>query len=770
MHKETPVPLAENGGSVSNANGPAFQGNDTGPAPEVNDAVNFLKWFRPEGPWVLTAIVPGGRITTTTFRVDQEKLLRDWLSARAGHENIYFQVNSTGKKNVTRKTRKSDIVAAEWLHVDIDPTGDITSFDIERKRILKKLREHSPPPSVIVDSGGGFQAFWRLSEPVEVDNPSEEAWADFERYNRQVEADLGGDHCHNVDRIMRLPGTINVPNKKKRAKGREPAQARVVSQQDQTFELSVFSQAPLLDGGEVGDVGRLRVQISDNLPRLSEIDELDQNGEVPQHVKMLCVQGLDPDKPGRYSSRSECFWYVVCELVRCKIPDEIIASVMLDPDFLISGHVLDQRNPNGYMVRQLQRAHECANAENGTGPQWDRVTKDGQPLPSFGNAQEALRHLEVKIWHDAFCDREMVCGHAVQDYEGVATDKALMLLREKTRQRWSFDPGKEHIRDAFCLVALENRHDPVVDMLDNLSWDGQERLETWMTRACGVPDTPYAREVGKLMLRAMCLRARTPGVKFDHMVILEGAQGAGKSLSLNILAGEWFSDAGLFSTSGDRDRAELLQGNWINEVAELDGLSKRDVTEVKRFITQTHDEYRAAYAHRKERRARRGILVGTTNDDQWNRDPTGARRFLPVRCGTFDLDWLRANRDQLLAEADTVESTSLILPASVWEAATTEQAARRADHSWDEFLAEMQPEERFAGKDRASTKYIIEQVLKLSSGEIARRDTARLLRERLRHLGWSGPKLIAFKGKRRAKGYWRETTEPDQFAPPEPPF
>lgn len=39
---------------------------------------------------------------------------------------------------------------------------------------------------------------------------------------------LGGDNCHNVDRLLRLPGTINMPNAKKRAAGRVPTLARII--------------------------------------------------------------------------------------------------------------------------------------------------------------------------------------------------------------------------------------------------------------------------------------------------------------------------------------------------------------------------------------------------------------------------------------------------------------------------------------------------------------------------------------------------------------
>jgi len=55
-----------------------------------------------------------------------------------------------------------------------------------------------------------------------------QACEEAEAYNRQLELVLEGDHCHNIDRIMRLPGTWNIPNAKKRAAGRVERMARIV--------------------------------------------------------------------------------------------------------------------------------------------------------------------------------------------------------------------------------------------------------------------------------------------------------------------------------------------------------------------------------------------------------------------------------------------------------------------------------------------------------------------------------------------------------------
>ncbi len=321
-------------------------------------AIEFLQWLRPEGPWVLSAIVPDGRMTTRTFRADQINLMDAWIDEAAKTQNIHFHVNGTGNADLKSKAEKTQIRSCEFLHVDIDPTNDPSLVEAERKRILAKIEAFPIPPSCIIDSGNGYQAFWRLSEPVEIDEPSAARWAEFECYNRQLATDLGGDGCHNVDRIMRLPGTDNIPNKRKVSKGRTRVPATLLTSNDTIVDLKAFTKAPMIDGGDLADNGRATVDISGNAIRLNDMDDLDQYGQVSDLCKAVIVQGVDPNDPGRWPSRSEAVWFVACELVRCGIPDEVIFSILTDPDFVIAERVLEQKNPEGYAIRQIQRAKE----------------------------------------------------------------------------------------------------------------------------------------------------------------------------------------------------------------------------------------------------------------------------------------------------------------------------------------------------------------------------------------------------------------------------
>lgn len=174
-------------------------------------AIAFLEAVHPDGLWSLTAIKPtGGAPSGRVFRPSEREQATGWIDAHQGASGIYYSVNAVRPDFTGVKTSKTDIVAAHYAHVDIDDLGG-----------LERLQAYKLPPSLIVFSGGGYQAFWKLAEPTaDLDR--------VERINRQLAADLGGDNCHNIDRIMRLPGTINVPNAKKRAAGREPTLAYVV--------------------------------------------------------------------------------------------------------------------------------------------------------------------------------------------------------------------------------------------------------------------------------------------------------------------------------------------------------------------------------------------------------------------------------------------------------------------------------------------------------------------------------------------------------------
>ena len=225
------------------------------------------------------------------------------------------------------------------------------------------------------------------------------------------------------------------------------------------------------------------------------------------------------------------------------------------------------------------------------------------------------------------------------------------LYFERTYGIWS--PTK--FKDAILAVTSSERlYHPVKEYLGSLKWDGIPRLDTLLIDYLGAEDTPYVRAVTRKTLVAAVARIYRPGIKFDSILVLVGEQGRGKSTLFARLGKEWFSDSLSISDMKDKTAPEKLQGYWLLELSELNGIKKMDVEVVKSFITRTDDKYRQAYGVNVESHPRSCIIVGTTNSDGgFLRDITGNRRFWPVRVtghGKWH-PWDLADIDQVWAEA-----------------------------------------------------------------------------------------------------------------------
>jgi len=227
------------------------------------------------------------------------------------------------------------------------------------------------------------------------------------------------------------------------------------------------------------------------------------------------------------------------------------------------------------------------------------------------------------------------------------------------------------LEEAVLMVARRHAFHPVRERVEACrgKWDKVDRLDTWLARACLEEDEWDARDplhqylalAGKWFVMAMCCRVlpqvkdgarivRGPGTKFDYMLIFEGPQGWGKSTLAQVMGGEHFADTGLIL--GEKDSYQNIQGVLIYEWGELENMSKQEVSKVKLFISSPKDRFRASFDRRPRDYPRQVVFVGTTNESHYLTDPTGNRRFWPVRVTRPpDSAWLAANLEQLFAEA-----------------------------------------------------------------------------------------------------------------------
>jgi predicted P-loop ATPase len=209
--------------------------------------------------------------------------------------------------------------------------------------------------------------------------------------------------------------------------------------------------------------------------------------------------------------------------------------------------------------------------------------------------------------------------------------------------------GKRTVNDAMAVVAQEHRFHAVRNFLDGLEWDGEERIEYWTTTHLGAEPATTTHAFGRRFLISAVSRIYQPGSKADTVLVLEGEEGTLRSTAFSVLAGDkWFTDQLPDIRSEDADL--LLLGKWFVEIADMDTFKGIRSPAVAQFLTRRVDRYRPSSGRVVD--VPRGIVfVATANcaDDLY--DETGGLTFWPVAVGDIDIPKLRADRDQLWAEA-----------------------------------------------------------------------------------------------------------------------
>lgn len=273
-----------------------------------------------------------------------------------GRANVY--VGACPRFRPSGKKADVDTVVAFWVDIDFHQIDS----DRERARaeILDRIERYHLAPTVVVLTGNGIQAWWFLHEPIHIsdDWPIDRV----EGANLALARDLGGDHVQDIARVLRVPGTINLPTARKRARGCVPVPARLLHASGARYDHANFGAltAPDRSTSYVEQQPARSVQ----LPPLS-FDE----GEVLRRFERL-LQDLGPHHPltrtwhGRRQlrdgSRSSFDMALACQMARLRIRIEVAARLLAwNP----AGKGPDASD--SYILRTVSRAYSRIGGRHG---------------------------------------------------------------------------------------------------------------------------------------------------------------------------------------------------------------------------------------------------------------------------------------------------------------------------------------------------------------------------------------------------------------------
>lgn len=296
----------------------------------------------------------------------------------------------------------------------------------------------------------------------------------------------------------------------------------------------------------------------------------------------------------------------------------------------------------------------------------------------------------------------------------------------------------ENLSASINWAATESLWHPVRDYLEGLQWDGQKRIDEWLTDFLGVKRSEYTALVGRFFLIGMVARIYQPGCAMRAMPILEGEQFRGKSTALRILGGDWFGDTPI--DLNNKDAYQLIQGRWLYEIAELDAFNRAETTRIKSFISSPQDRFRAPYDRAPRDWMRQTVFAGTTNQHEYFKDTTGNTRYWPLMTDDYEeinLEGLAACRDALFAEA-----VAAFKSGDRWHPTRTEQrrlfepeqADREIVDPWESMIYKHLKGGAFL---RITTEEILEDVMNVERSKIdGTRSMATRVGNAMKRLGW----------------------------------
>jgi hypothetical protein len=704
------------------------------------DVIKKLALQLPDSRWAVWQSVPreGGKVGKIPHKLSASKLIKighddpsqwvdfdtaaHWLNASDSKASGLGLLIGSNPKNNPSSTYSSGLIA---LDIDgcLGSDGELLdSVGGDVRAAIKALREHSVYFE-ISPSGTGLRALWKGTKPQEVG----ERWKNFETSGELYDG--------SSTRFVTITGNVWKDS------------PLVIAEPNESLTEDIAEYLGMHADQRKNSHG-VSLAPARNLPTLSDKEIENKVKQSGQGKGSRLFNGDMTDYVGDHSSADAA----LCVLIAKWTDDNSQVARVWGESVLGKREKFKRKD---YRERTVNNALERVRSSTSTGSQAatskaekiktalsegdndDGVLASvlaswgGKVPASLGGAEKILsldKRLAGAFAYDFFSDSVLklrglheCLGDAVpkdKDPESGDTfaDSDTAALTIWLESNWGVALRTSQVHEAVDLSARRKSINSVVDALEALVWDGRLRLDMMLVKyfmADDSQDSPrYLSAIGRAWMVATVARAYQPGCKHDCALTMQGGQGCGKSQSIKTLAEAISPSAfreGLPPLSQAQEAKRALCGTWICELPELSFLDKVTTEAVKSFITECKDSFRHPWGKRFVNMKRATSFVGTTNQDTFVRDPTGARRWWVFRVKSkIDIDKLRNDALQLWAEAVTAYKAGekwYLHDAVAIKDAETSQGLRIERSGWDDLIDEKIIDALIAGKEGEPTSF-----------------------------------------------------------------
>ena len=155
--------------------------------------------------------------------------------------------------------------------------------------------------------------------------------------------------------------------------------------------------------------------------------------------------------------------------------------------------------------------------------------------------------------------------------------------------------GIPHTKVRDYLKILARGYNPVVEWIDSKPWDGTSRLQTFLDSIVSTNEELKDMLMKKWLISCVAAAYEKNGVELEGILVLQGAQGLGKTLWFKRLCDYdkgWLLEGATLNPS-DKDSVKRAVSRWIVELGEIESTFKKsDIDQLKAFVTARTDELR----------------------------------------------------------------------------------------------------------------------------------------------------------------------------------
>lgn len=261
-------------------------------------------------------------------------------------------------------------------------------------------------------------------------------------------------------------------------------------------------------------------------------------------------------------------------------------------------------------------------------------------LASKENLEALLEFLGVNFRYNLMKHQKECFGKNINQYYPNNINNTVNAIKAKCVL---YSLPNANVPELVDLIASDNEYHPARNWIESKPWDGTSRIQS-LCNTLFVPENWVVNRdlyIKKWLISAVAA-LYAPNYWTKICLVLAGAGSIGKTTWFESLFGDIANDVfkdGIILDPSNKDSRWQIISNWCVELGELGAtFRKRDREELKAFITERKDSFRAPYSREPIDYKRQCAFVASVDQEHFLSDEAGDVRFACIPVTSLEMN------------------------------------------------------------------------------------------------------------------------------------